>query len=444
MDPMPETPAIVEFGRFRILPHRRELLVDGQPIRIGGRAFDVLMAMIEARGAVLSKDALMSRVWPNRNVEQNALQAQISALRDIFGADRDLIRTVRGRGYLFTGDVRALLAGPRKQPIADSISAGPALTRAKTNLAEPDSKLVGRDVDLREITSLSTTHRLLTLTGAGGIGKTRLAQAGARHLLPQFADGVWIAELAPLSDPRLVPCTIAKAVGLELPGGEISRESVANALARSQILLVLDNCEQVIDAAASMVEELLRASPGARVIATSREPLRAEGEWLYAVPPLSVPPVDGKDVMRYGAVQLFASRMGATDTDFSLDGLVAAAVAAICRRLDGIPLAIELAASRAAVLGIEELAARLDDRFRLLTGGRRTALPRHQTLQAMLDWSYDLLPDAEKVILRRLAVFHGDFTMEAAGAVAADQGIPTAEVSEGVANLAAKSLIVTD
>src|ERR1700736_5479358 len=163
MDPMPETPAIVEFGRFRILPHRRELLVDGQPIRIGGRAFDVLMAMIEARGAVLSKDALMSRVWPDRSVEQNALQAQISALRDIFGADR-------------------------------------ALTRAKTNLAEPVSKLVGRDVDLREITSLSTAHRLLTLIGAGGIGKTRLAQAGARHLLPQFADGAWIAELAPLSD----------------------------------------------------------------------------------------------------------------------------------------------------------------------------------------------------------------------------------------------------
>src|SRR6202011_5202141 len=186
---------------------------------------DVLMAMIEARGAVLSKDALMSRVWPDRSVEQNALQAQISALRDIFGADR-------------------------------------ALTRAKTNLAEPVSKLVGRDVDLREITSLSTAHRLLTLTGAGGIGKTRLARAGARHLLPQFADGVWIAELAPLSDPGLVPVTVAKAVGLEFAGGEISRESVANAFAQSQILLVLDNCEHVIDAAASMVEDLLRASTG--------------------------------------------------------------------------------------------------------------------------------------------------------------------------------------
>src|ERR1700731_4903980 len=153
------------------------------------------------------------------------------------------------------------------------------------------------------------------LAGAGGIGKTRLGRAAARHLVPQFPDGVWIAELAPLSDPGLVPATVAKAVGLELLGGEISREGVANALARSQILLVLDNCEHVIDAAASMVEELLRASPGARVVATSREPLRAEGEWLYAVPPLSVPPVDEIDVMRYGAVQLFAARMGATDSD---------------------------------------------------------------------------------------------------------------------------------
>jgi DNA-binding winged helix-turn-helix (wHTH) protein len=316
MDPMSETPAIVEFGRFRILPHRREFLVDGQPIRIGGRAFDVLMALIEARGAVLSTDSLMSLVWPNRNVEQNAIQAQISALRDVFGADRDLIRTVRGRGYLFTGDVRALLAGPREQPIADPISADPALARSKTNLAEPVSKLVGRDVDLREITSLSTAHRLLTLTGAGGIGKTRLARAAARHLVPQFADGVWIAELAPLSDPGLVPATVAKAVGLELLGGEISREGVANALARSQILLVLDNCEHVIDAAASMVEELLRASPGARVVATSREPLRAEGEWLYVVPPLSVPPVGGIDAMRYGAVQLFACANGCNRLPF--------------------------------------------------------------------------------------------------------------------------------
>jgi predicted ATPase len=336
------------------------------------------------------------------------------------------------------------LAGPREQPITDPISVDPGLARPKTNLAEPVSKLVGRDVDLREIASLSTAHRLLTLTGAGGIGKTRLARAAARHLLPQFADGVWIAELAPLSDPRLVPATVVKAVGLELPGGEISRECVANALAPSQILLVLDNCEHVIDAAAGMVEGLLRASPGSRVIATSREPLRTEGEWLYVVPPLSVPPAEEIDVMRYGAVQLFAARMGATDSDLSLDGPVAAAVAAICRRLDGIPLAIELAASRAALLGIEELAARLDDRFRLLTGGRRTALPRHQTLRATLDWSYDLLPESERLVLRRVAIFGGAFPLEAAIAVAASTELRSSDVIGCVANLVAKSLVTAD
>src|ERR1700730_4171245 len=326
MDPVSETPAIIEFGRFRILPHRRELLVDGQPIRIGGRAFDVLLALIAARGVVIRKDALIGRVWPNRNVEENALQAQISALRDIFGADRDLIRTVRGRGYLFAGNVRDPLAGPREQPIAASISADPALARPKTNLAEPASKLVGREVDIREIASLSMAHRLLTLTGAGGIGKTRLARAGARHLFRPFADAGWvgIADVAPLSDPGLVPVTVAKAAGLEFAGGEISRESVANAFAQSQILLVLDNCEHVIDAAASMVEDLLRASTGARVIATSREPLRAEGEWRYVVPPLSVPPVAEIDILKYGAVQLFAARMGAADAHLSLDGTAAA------------------------------------------------------------------------------------------------------------------------
>jgi predicted ATPase len=219
---------------------------------------------------------------------------------------------------------------------------------------------------------------------------------------------------------------------------------VANAFAQSQILLVLDNCEHVIDAAASMVEDLLRASPGARVIATSREPLRAEGEWLYVVPPLSVPPVAEIDVLKYGAVQLFAARMGASDAHLSLDGTAAAAVAAICRRLDGIPLAIELAASRAAVLGIEELAAGLDDRFRLLTGGRRTALPRHQTLRATLDWSYELLPESESLVLRRVAIFASAFPLEAAIAIAAGSELRAPDVIDGVANLVAKSLVSAD
>jgi predicted ATPase len=250
-----------------------------------------------------------------------------------------------------------------------------------------------------------------------------------------------------LSDPELVPVAVATALGLELTSGSASPLSVANALRAKQLMLVLDNCEHVIDAAARMAEALLRANPAARVIATSREPLRAEGEWVYPVPPLAVPTEaspDGEDPLRYGAVRLFVERARAAAPHFSPDARVAAAIAGICRRLDGIPLAIELAAARVAALGIEGVAARLDNRFRLLAGGHRTAMPRHQTLRATLDWSYDLLTEPERVVLRRLAVFAGGFTLQAARAVAADDGITGVDVVDCVANLVTKSLVTAD
>ena len=217
-------------------------------------------------------------------------------------------------------------------------------------------------------------HRLVTLTGMGGIGKTRLALEVARHLLPQFADGVWVAELAPLCDPQLVPVTVATALGLELARGVVSPERIATALGSRQIMLVLDNCEHVINAAAGMVEALLHANPVARVIATSREPLRAEGERLYRVPPLALPAEDTQaleDVVRHDAVALFVARAQAADPHFALDRQTAAAISSICRQLDGIPLAIELAAARASTFGVQQLASRLDNRFSLLTEGRR-------------------------------------------------------------------------
>src|SRR5712671_3381553 len=425
MDPG-QAPAAIEFGRFRVLPHRRELLANGRRLELGGRAFDVLMALIEASGAVVSKDALMKRVWPDRIVEENSLQSQISALRRIFGADRDLIRTIAGRGYQFTGEIRMVSASPDVQASAGMPQ--PALTpsRPPTNLPEPVSELIGRDVELDEIRDLSISHRLVTLTGAGGIGKTQLGFAAARHLQPRFADGIWVIELAPLSDPELVPVTVATALGLELASGTASPQSVATALRAKQLMLVLDNCEHVIDATARMAEALLRANPAARLIATSREPLRAEGEWVYPVPPLAVPAEgspDSEEPLRYGAVRLFVERARAAAPHFSPDVRAAAGIAGICRRLDGIPLAIELAAARAAALGIDGLAARLDDRFRLLAGGYRTTMPRHQTLRATLDWSYELLTEPERVVLRRLAIFAGGFTLQAANAVAEDDEI---------------------
>jgi predicted ATPase/DNA-binding winged helix-turn-helix (wHTH) protein len=446
MDPA-QAPAAIEFGRFSVLLHRRELLAEGQALDLGGRAFDVLMVLIEASGAVVSKDALMNRVWPGRIVEENSLQAQISVLRRAFAADRDLIRTIAGRGYQFTGEIRMVSASPDPPLAATTGVPMAASTRRPTNLPERVSELIGRDVELDEILELTASHRLVTLTGAGGIGKTRLSFEAARHLRPRFADGVWAVELAPLSDPELVPVAVATALGLELASGTASPQSVANALRSQQLMLVLDNCEHVVDAAARMAAALLRANPAARVIATSREPLRAEGERVYPVPPLAVPTEgrpDGEDPLRYGAVRLFAERARAAAPHFSSDVRVAAAVAGICRRLDGIPLAIELAAARAAALGIEGVAARLDNRFRLLMGGHRTAMPRHQTLRATLDWSYELLAEPERIVLRHLAIFAGGFTLQAASAVAAGDEITGRDVVDCVADLVTKSLVTAD
>ncbi|MBV8090430.1 MAG: helix-turn-helix transcriptional regulator, partial [Alphaproteobacteria bacterium] len=455
MDTASEAPAGIAFGRFLVLPQRRELLADGRPIKLGGRAFDVLMALIEARGAVVSKNALMERVWPDRIVEENNLQWQISALRAAFGADRKLVRTVSGRGYQLAAEIDTVYGSPEAG--AGTAMADAALNPREahpdraipgelppTNVPEPISELVGRDEVLGEILSLAAEHRLVTLTGAGGIGKTRLALAAARLLLPQFADGVWLAEFSPIADPGLVFAAVAAAIGLDLGGGEVSAQRVSQVLAGRRLLLVLDTCEHVIGAAAAVAEAVLRAGTAVGIIATSREPLRAEGEWVYPVPPLAVPAENAEDIedpLGYGAVRLFVERLRAAEPHFAPDERSAALIAAICRRLDGIPLAIELAAARAAVLGVEGVATHLDDRFRILTGGRRTALPRHQTLRATIDWSYGLLSEPERVILRRLAVFAGVFRLEAASAVIASPEITAMEVVDGIANLVAKSLV---
>ena len=245
---------------------------------------------------------------------------------------------------------------------------------------------------------------------------------------------MWLAEFSAFADPGLVPATVAAAIGLELGGGEVSTQRVAQALAGKSLLLVLDTCEHVIAAAAAMAEAMLGAGSAPHIIATSREPLRAGGEWVYPVQPLAVPAVDiaaGDDPLRYGAVRLFIERARAAEPHFAPDRRLMVTIAAICRRLDGIPLAIELAAARASALGIEALAARLDDRFRLLTSGRRTAPPRHQALRATLDWSYELLAEPERVLLRRLAVFAGPFSLEAAGVIAASRELAVPDLIEG-------------
>src|SRR5215813_14800558 len=271
---LPETPAIIEFGRFKVVRHRRELLVDGQPVDLGGRAFDTLVALIDARGTILTKDELMSRVWPDRVVEENNLPAQIFMLRKVFGPDRDLIRTVAGRGYQFTGEVRTIVAPVTAPPPS-----------RMTNLPEPVSELIGREDELGQVTAMATANRLVSLVGAGGIGKTRLGLEAARHLLPRFPDGVFVAELGRLSNPALVPVTVASALGLTHVAGVVSPDGVAGAVGARKLLLLIDNCEHLIEAAAGMAEALLRAGPGPSLLATSREPLRVSGEYVYRVPP---------------------------------------------------------------------------------------------------------------------------------------------------------------
>jgi predicted ATPase/DNA-binding winged helix-turn-helix (wHTH) protein len=440
MNAVTNLPASVEVGRFRILPHRREIFAEGTPIKLGGRAFDILITLIEARGVVVTKDGLMARVWPGQVVEEHNLQSHVSALRGALGPDRDLIRTVSGRGYQFAGEIRTSTDGSSLDP--EEPEAG---TLPPTNVLEPVSELIGRDDELAAVVELMGSHRLVTLTGVGGIGKTRLAVAAARALRPRFADGVWLAQLSPLADPKLVPAAVAMAVGLDL-AGDASVESVVQALAGRRLLLVLDTCEHVIEVAASMAEAALGSGSELRVLATSREALSAEGEWIYPVPPLAVPAADREpgDFFEYGAIRLFMERARAADPLFAWDEVLAELTAAICRRLDGIPLAIELAAARAPALGVEGLAVHLDDRFDLLTGGRRTALPRHQTLRATLDWSYELLTEPEREILQRLAVFAGAFIIEAVRAVVTGPELSASTAVDGTFSLIAKSLIQTE
>jgi predicted ATPase len=316
-----------------------------------------------------------------------------------------------------------------------------------TNFPATAAPLVGRSAAVERLRALVSAYRIVTLTGPGGIGKTTLALNVARGVLGEFGDGGWLVELASLSDPDLVPSALAGALGLRLGSNTLSSEAVASAITGKNLLLVLDNCEHVIDGAARLTETLIRLCPRATILATSREILQIEGEYTFPVPPLQVPTKDQFDadqILGHSAPWIFISRAKELGADFSSCAENLPTIAAICRHLDGIPLAIEFAAARAATLGVEQVAAALRDRFELLTSGRRTALPRHRTLRATLDWSYNLLADPERLLLQRLAVFAGSFSLAAANAVANSGERSEPEIADRIANLAAKSLLTAD
>ncbi|HXN70250.1 MAG TPA: winged helix-turn-helix domain-containing protein [Bradyrhizobium sp.] len=431
---------VYKFGAWEIDLARREMRLNGISADVGSRAFEIVETLVQSAGELIDKYDLMNRVWPGAAVEENTLQAQISAIRRALGPDRALLKTIAGRGYRLLGD---WVIQREDFAAAGMPTAEPARSRF-TNLATAPGALIGRKIAEAQLLELLSTYRIVTMTGPGGIGKTVLAQAVARDLLAALGGDGLLVELASLSDPALVPFSVATVLGLK-QGGEISFESIVREIGARKLLLVLDNCEHLIEAAARLAETLVRSCPNTTILATSREVLRIDGEYVYRVPPLDVPGQGGDgdhDILGRSAVQLLIARTKALNADFLPRGEDLQLVAAISRQLDGIPLAIEFAAARVATLGLQQVAARLHDRFNLLTRGLRTALPRHQTLLATLDWSYELLSETEARVLRHLAVFNGDFSLDAAAAVTGN--LDALSIADSLTGLVVKSLVAAD
>jgi len=423
------------FHHYRLLPSQRQLLNGEHPVKLGSRAFDMLVALVERRDRVVPKHELMDLVWPKLVVEENNLQVQVLTLRKLLG--HGAIATVPGRGYRFTLPLQG--------------DAQPAANRpAPPTAAAPGPSLIGRADELRALQGLLLVHTLVTVSGAGGIGKTRLAQAAARSLQPP-QDLAWV-DLVGLDDAAALPAAVAQALGIELAGAADAGAALTAALRGRTALLVLDNAEHLLDAVAAFVATLRDQSSTLRVLVTSQEVLRLADEQVFRPGPLTLPATDDLlSVRASAAVELFVARARQVDRHFELGEHNRAAVAEVCRRLDGIPLAIELAAARVALLGVEGVRDRLDERFELLTAGARAAMRRHQTLRAALEWSHGLLTPDEQCVLGRLGVLAGGFTLEAAQEVAKDdeneadsEALDGWDVLERLGALVDKSLVVAE
>jgi predicted ATPase/DNA-binding winged helix-turn-helix (wHTH) protein/Flp pilus assembly protein TadD len=417
----------MRFGRIEIRPHKRELLVNGEQVAIGSRAYDLLHVLAERTGQLLTKTQLLDLVWPDVVVEENNLQVQVSSLRRILGSEA--IATVPGRGYRFTLTLQQ----------GDAVSSTP-----HPRVSAQASPLYGRADDLSALCRLIEQHALITIVGPGGIGKTRLAEAVMHELRDRIPKRV-LVDLAPLTDPASVIATIARALGLGSEDGQAALDLIVYALAGTRILLVLDNCEHLLDAVDETVAAIRKGAPEVQILATSQELLRHPDEHVYRLGPLPLP-ADTliSSAREAGAVELFVARAQAVAPRFVLVHENVATVVEICRRLDGIPLAIELAAARVPLLGVEGVRERLNERFRLLTAGSRLALRRHQTLRAALEWSYSLLSEPEQAVFDRLGVFVGSFSLESAQKLAADDRMDGWAVLDHLGGLIDKSMVVVD
>lgn len=432
----------VEFGPFKLFVLERRLARQSSAVSLGDRAFDLLVVLVENAGRVMSKQDLLARVWPDTIVEESSLRGHISALRKALGDGVDgarYIANVAGRGYCFVHQVERTAVPGHSEPAALPSGRG-ALPRIST-------RVIGRDNDTCAIEGMLSEHRFVTVHGPGGIGKTTITLAVAHSCGRSFRDGVHFLDLGVHPSHETAAGVLAAALGLA-GGTSDPTFTIVNCLRDRHMLLVLDCCEHVVDSAAALAETVFREMPGVSILATSREPLRADGEHVYPLAPMNLPPegaiVNAANVLTYPAASLFFERVVASGHQMELNDDDALVVADICRKVDGIALALELAAGRVGTHGLRGTSDLLDGRLKLLWQGRRTALPRHQTLHATFDWSYELLSENERIVLRRLSVFVGPFTISEALNVVEGSGIDVSEIIEILPQLVSKSLVVAD
>ncbi|WP_234682053.1 ATP-binding protein [Bradyrhizobium monzae] len=439
-DPAGPAAATLSFGPFTVTPHERLVTRDGVVLPMGAKSFDTLIALMSRPNEVVSKWDLMGLVWPGMSVEETNLRFHIAALRKALGDGKDgarYITTLSGRGYCFVAPISqaGVEAERRRAPQAEL-----PLVKLPNRL----QRMVGRADAVATVSDKLITSRFVTIVGPGGVGKTAVAVAIAHDLLATFAEAAHFVDLAAVSDPDLVITSLLLMLGLPVQTDDPMPALLAH-LHDKRMLLVLDNCEHVIAAAAPLAAEIFQAAPQVHILATSREALRVEGEQVYRLAPLGVPPDDSEltaAVARtYPALELFLERAKASGAQIALDNSNAVIAAGICRKLDGMALAIELAAGRVEAYGLEQTAALLDERLNLLWQGQRTAPPRQKTLQATLDWSYGLLSELERLVLRRLAVFAGHFTIDAALEVVPDEQVDRGLLFDAIDSLVAKSMV---